>query len=241
MSLEIKQHTCEEPELALKGSKRQIQFIVNEMPDLLNKAISQTLGIPLALQWVSPLKADRYREYWDSAFLKSLKMSRFEPELCNFWPNGGPHWDALARAKSDAGAEGVVLVEAKSHIAEMYAGGSKAKSGSRALEKIDVAIARTKAWLNVDSSADWRGSHPYLLNGREYKGSLYQMANRLAHLYFFRKILGIDAWLVNVYFVNDPYKPTSIADWQAGIANSKRALKLANTPFCADALMKAAG
>jgi hypothetical protein len=43
---------------------------------------------------------------------------------------------------------------------------------------------------------------------------LFQYTNRLAHLYFFRMILGIPAFLVNVHFTNDPYWPTDLEEWQ---------------------------
>jgi hypothetical protein len=237
MSLEIKPCSYDETALAPKGSKRQIQLVVNNARELVDTVIGEALGGSLALEWVSPLKADRYREYWDSAFLKALGMSRYERELSVFWPNGGPHWDALAKVKTGSG--GVMLVEAKSHVDEMYAEGSRAKPESKPLAMIDAAIAQTKTWLNVDSAADWMGKHSYSLNGKPRRGSLYQTANRLAHLYFFREILGINAWLVNVYFIGDPYQPTLRTDWEVGIADAKRALRLGPVPFSADVFLHA--
>ena len=35
-------------------------------------------------------------------------------------------------------------------------------------------------------------------------GPLYQFPNRLAHLYFFREIVKVPAWLVNVCYLDDP-------------------------------------
>jgi hypothetical protein len=72
----------------------------------------------------------------------------------------------------------------------------------------------TKDWLGVPRSVDWTA------------GDLYQLANRYAHLYFFRQVLGIEAWLANIFFLNDPHSPTSIQEWQSAIRQAKQELGL---------------
>lgn len=71
---------------------------------------------------------------------------------------------------------------------------------------------------------------------RNWTGNLYQFANRLAHLYFFRKRANVQAWLVNVYFTDDPSSPhpTSRADWAAALSRVKEQLGLEHTSvrFC---------
>jgi hypothetical protein len=81
---------------AFAGSQRQIQYYVNEHRSVLNQAIRDAFKTSFSLRWVSPLSSDGYREYWDDAFLKALGLSQHCKELNDFWPSGGPHWDALA-------------------------------------------------------------------------------------------------------------------------------------------------
>jgi hypothetical protein len=96
----------------------------------------------------------------------------------------------------------VLLVEAKSSPGEVVGSGCQASPASRA--QIERALTGAKFWFQVEPSADWLGP-------------LYQSANRLAHLYFLRQIAQIPAWLINIYFVNDPRTPTSRADWERDI------------------------
>ena len=58
----------------------------------------------------------------------------------------------------------------------------------------------------------------------DWLGPLYQSANRIAHLYFLLERCGIPAWLVNVYFINDPYRPTALAEWEGAVKNVKTGL-----------------
>ncbi len=45
--------------------------------------------------------------------------------------------------------------------------------------------------------------------------SLYQSANRYAHLYWLREVAGVDAWLTHLLFVDDPtYGATSQELWE---------------------------
>lgn len=212
---------CDDTGRAFAGSQRQIQVYANDHPLVLNQAISDAFKTSFSLRWVSPLRSDGYREYWDSAFLKALGLPQHCTELSRFWPSGGAHWDALARV----GETGVLLVEAKSHVSEIYGNGCGAKAKS-SIEKINGAIAATKEWLQVSEKADW-------------KGPLYQSANRLAHLFFLKEILKLEAWMVNVYFTDDSHSPTSKADWQGGIADVKHLLGIGEVPHCADVFLPA--
>jgi hypothetical protein len=75
------------------------------------------------------------------------------------------------------------------------------------------SLDKTKQWLDVDSGSDWLGP-------------LYQSANRLAHLYWIREELGVPAWLVNLYFVDDPHSPTNASEWRAHVTQVTRELGL---------------
>lgn len=93
---------------------------------------------------------------------------------------------------------------------------------------IDAAIAVTKGWLRIGPQADW-------------KGPLYQSANRIAYLYFLREILQVEAWLVNAYFTDDHSisTPTSRAEWQGKLADVKKSLGVGVVPYCADVFLPA--
>ena len=201
--------TITDPAAANRGSRKWLQVLVNCRPGLLNDAISQRLPEPPGdIDWRSPLVDDHYAEYRDQSFLDRLAGSRhFRPpekpqqELSEFWPRFGPQWDALA--VTDKGQ--IVLVEAKAHIPEMVTAPTQAR-GETALRKIQESLGRVKGFVNSKSPADW-------------STSFYQYANRIAHLYWMRELNGHDAYLINLFIVNDREMngPESVAEWQAAI------------------------
>jgi len=203
---------------AQRGSRRQLQDYVNQQPELLNRAILDALPPRLRelganIRWASPLASENYEEYRDRDFLKAIALEEEASRLAGFWPAMGPCWDALGVISDPFGRvkPGAILVEAKSHIPEMYGSGCQAAGDSRS--RIERALAETKVWLGVETSADWLGS-------------LYQYANRLAHLHFLLNQVGTRAWLVNLYFLNDPIGPAGEAEWREAIAAAKRTLGL---------------
>ena len=203
---------------AYAGSQRQIQTYVNERTRALNAAVAQSLSRynlnENEIQWVSPLSVDNYSEYRDSEFLERVGYGHLAPTLRKFWPRNGPCWDALARIE-----DGCILIEAKSHLPEIYGGGCGASPASK--QKIQAALDATKAWLGVSQDIDW-------------VGHLYQSANRYANLNFLREIAGVRAFLVNVYFVGDPRTPTTRNEWHAAIESVKQELGLVHeVPYSA--------
>lgn len=203
--------------LAYAGSQRQIQMYINWRTSELSAAVSdalQTQGMnATSIQWVSPLEADNYSEHRDAEFLEKIGAGHLASKLKEFWPRGGPCWDALARVNGG----GCILVEAKSHVREVYGSGCGASDDSLAV--IVASLDRTKSWLGVRPDTNWLGP-------------LYQSANRLAHLYFLREIGKINAFLVNVYFVNDPHSPTTRQQWDEGIEIANSTLGIGSqTPF----------
>ena len=78
---------------------------------------------------------------------------------------------------------------------------------------IEIALQKTKRWLGVAEDVDWTGP-------------LYQSANRFAHLYFFRQVVDVQAWLVNAYFINDPHFPTTLENWHSALKQVKKELGL---------------
>lgn len=215
---------------AFAGSQLQMQIYVNRHGHELTCAVIDAIDIDadaLQVTWVSPLEQERFKEYKDAAFLHALQLSQLRSLLAQFWPPGGPRWDALGIISSLPKPQSVILVEAKSNPNEVFSLGCRASEQSRLL--IEQSLARTRAWLGVADA-----------HSVTWTGSLYQYANRLAHLYFFREIVHIDAWLVNLYFMNDPRTPTSLAEWQWFVADMKNMLGLpAHIPYAVDVFLPA--
>ena len=220
---------------AFAGSQRQIQTYVNELPEVLENAIVETLGssFPTSaqLRWVSPLKHEGYAEYRDGDFLRALGMQNSANELSAFWPNRGPCWDALGRIEKDGEFVGCLMVEAKSYVDEFYANDTGAKGES--LDKIRTALTRTAEWFKIPSDKSW-------ISFPDPKRCLYQCANRLAHLFLLRATLGIPSFLVNVLFIDDPHSPTSAEQWKEGLERIHSDLGISEFPaFYAEVLLPA--
>lgn len=184
-----------------KGSKKWVQKLVNERPEILNHSIAARLKLPdhERIRWLSPLKKDEYAEYSDHESLNLLGLSLKKRSLADFWPNNGPQWDVLG--KSDSGK--VFLVEAKSHIGELSSSiGAKDKDS---VQRIRQSLQETKSFLHSNAETDW-------------SLGFYQYANRLAHLYLLRQN-DVPAYLVLVYFLNDLEMagPTTIDEWKGAI------------------------
>jgi hypothetical protein len=200
------------------GSRLQLQEYVNAHTTRLSQEILATIdsGSKATVRWVSPLASENYCEYRDAEFMNRLGLASATDALLSFWPRGGPCWDALALIDSfDIHREPIpLLVEAKSHLSEIYGDGCKAEHPD-SVRKIQRALSATKTYWKVDESADWTGP-------------LYQYANRLAHLYFFLRRLSKPAWLINIYFTDDPIESTSIDQWKPEITKVKDAVGLSS-------------
>jgi len=215
---------------AYTGSQLQIQIYVNRRQAELDAAIARALpdtasGIPF--DWVSPVERAEFEEYRDLQFLEALELTSQAMDLAEFWPRRGPVWDALARVPlSSGGSTGVLLVEGKSYPAEMRSSGTNASDGS--LELIKASLQQTRQWLGAASTPSWTGD-------------LYQLANRLAHLHFFREVARVPAWLVCLNFVGDSHCPTTVEEWESGVQRAKQDLGIAGLeiPFYADVYLPA--
>ena len=202
---------------AYKGSQLQIQIYINRRTEEFSRAVVQAIpewrNKDVQVQWVSPLEQEGFKEYQDQSFLRILGLAQHQSTLRSFWPKGGPSWDALGLVEfTDRKEQGVLLVEAKSHVMEVYGSGCKAKEPAR--NQIRETLERTRQWCGAED-ADWMGP-------------LYQSANRLAHIYFFCELVGLRAWLIQVYFCDDPHVPTSATDWETALSGIKEELGLSN-------------
>ena len=186
-----------------KGSLKWIQRAVANRPDILQPT---EIG---AVRWVSPLSNDDFAEYRDGSFLSVLGLEHYASDLKSFWPRGGPQWDALGKTDT-----GVVLAEAKAHANELVSPPTEAKAVSRAL--IERSFGRVKRALGVEPERDWT---------RNY----YQLANRIAHLWFLRN-LGVDAHLILVDFLGDSAMngPSDPGEWGAAYDRAHALLGLPN-------------
>jgi hypothetical protein len=182
---------------AERGSQKWLQCAVNSVLPSLDKLLSDHLPGVGAITWLSPLATDEYAEYRDSAFLKVVGAEQLAPQLAEFWPTRGPQWDALAKCADNT----ILLIEAKSHIGELCTSPSGASEVP--LGKIEAALKETADYIGAKPRADWTRL-------------FYQLANRIAHLYFLRKH-GQKARLVLINFIGDTEVggPSSEAEWRA--------------------------
>lgn len=180
-----------------RGSLKWIQRSVAEKWQALEAPILAAAGAN-DLRWHSPLAADAYAEYRDEACLGLLGQLHLADALQNFWPARGPQWDALG--KTDTGA--VVLVEAKSRIAELFSPATAV--GEAARLKLDVVFEDLAIRLKASERRVPWTEH------------FYHFASRLAYLDFLRR-QGVEAWLVLVNFVGDTemHGPSSDEAWDA--------------------------
>lgn len=142
------------------GSQLQTQIYVNRRADELETKIRRAFDelAQAKLSWRSPLGSQRYREYWDRAFLEAVDQGTQWPALKRFWPAGGPHWDALAVVSRPGAASGVLLVEGKSHVDELLKGSAIGREVAPASRmQIERAMAWTQGSLAIcdRSAADW--------------------------------------------------------------------------------------
>jgi hypothetical protein len=197
-------------------SEHWLRVAVNDRTEAFNVQVKQTLGFreDESIEWLSPIASDEFAEYYDRSFLALLGVDDKGAPLDSFWPASGPRWDGLARTSSGK----VLLVEAKAHIAEAVDFGSKA--GDSSLKLIEASLTQAKGAYRARVDANW--AFPF-----------YQYANRLAHLYYLRRLLKVDAYLLFVCVTDAPDvpRPASAAEWRGAIAAIECALGLGAHPF----------
>ena len=186
-----------------RGSQHWLQIAINRHPDLVQRALQRSGAIerPLTVAWHSPHKGDGYKEYRDQPALTLAGLRYLSGRaLKDFWPARGPVWDAIGTASDGT----PIFVEAKAHIPEAASPGSRANQESMLL--IQQSLAEARRFYAPKASADWHGV-------------FYQYANRLAHHYFLRKLNGIQAVMVFMYFTNaaDMHGSTSELEWKGAI------------------------
>jgi hypothetical protein len=200
---------------ASHGSQKWLQVFVNDFPTQLAEAFGTSrpdmVGRPI--KWISPLRDDTYAEYRDGAFLRQLGLGEHTPALKDFWPARGPQWDGLGLGVQQT----YYIVEAKAHVNELAS--TCAATSPRSRQQIGQAFQQTQTWLDSTPQRDWQIDY-------------YQQANRLAHLYFLREIASVDAYLVNIYFVNDyTHIPTTYEAWHKALTAQRQQLGIGNQTY----------
>lgn len=195
-----------------RGSQKWLIRAVNDRPEVLFEHVSAVWPDIRRIDWRSPLAEDDWAEYRDAAFLDRIGLSAHANALGMFWPTRGPQWDGLAVFEG-ADGEGVLLVEAKAHLAEAESPGTQAQGAS--LERIEAALGAAAAAFGAPAGSVWHKKY-------------YQYANRLAHLHFLRS-RGADTRLLFVDFVGDAEMggPSTPDGWHAATREIETALGVA--------------
>ena len=188
---------------ASKGSRYCLQRYVEQRPQELGELIVRSSPLLAARQgtevsWLSPLAEQNYLEYRDD-FLgpKALNLPDYFRALKDFWPDNRPQWDGLALLRSTDGPA-VLLIEAKAYPGETRSSCSAKNPVS--IERIRTRLAELQSYMGV-APADW-------MTGA------YQLANRLAFLYFLHVLCEVPSFFVLINFVDDQsYKPTGYETW----------------------------
>ena len=178
---------------------------------------AESVAPPAHIRWLSPLKADGYREFGGMEYFAKTGDSEVVRKWRGFWPPSGrpPMWDGWAVA-DEGGEATILLVEAKANVPELATPPSGASPES--LRHIVRALGRTKAFIGVAESVPWHKTY-------------YQYANRLAALFFLTQDVLTRARLIFLYFTGDEFPdarvcPTSRAEWLPYIEEAHRALGL---------------
>jgi hypothetical protein len=193
-----------------KRSEHWLRCLVNRDASVLDRAIEKAFGWnDCEIEWCSPREDDQYAEYYDQSFLDRLNVVDLKMPLEEFWPRSGPRWDGLGLTSNGR----LILVEAKAHLDEVVDFRSKASPDS--LRRIEQRLDEAKAAFRANKDACWYTP-------------LYQMANRLAHLYYLAGINEKDAYLVFVDFANAPDvpKPVTCQEWQGATQLAHKCLGL---------------
>lgn len=188
-----------------KGSQFLLAEYVNNQSVWLNSQILKSsvqllneINDEVAIEWISPLKQDDYKEYRDN-FLNVLGISGEIPN--DIWPKRGPVWDGLAKAKDNSGEEIILLVEAKAHLSEM-----KSELRATSLDSVSV-IRKTFQKFRQRNGIDEKYAEVW-------ENCYYQLSNRLIYLDYLNHTLNIKTYLVLINFVDDnTHVKTSLQDY----------------------------
>lgn len=186
---------------AAKGSKYWMQKIVNN-----NIALNNITNNCLNFIWLSPLKANNYKElktpkiFFNGEYLRMKLMKCWNNQ--KFWPSNHPSWDAVGIKTKPDKTQTLYLFEAKGHINE-----TKSKCTAKdpdSIKTIKNSLEYTHDLINKNHNYD----------ENVWLDQYYQLGNRLATLEYLKE-KGIDVILVLLNIVDDAtHIRTSEDDWK---------------------------
>ncbi len=173
------------------GSKYHLLDFWDNRCKELDSLIKQQTCLTGDFQWKFPDVNKKAKEFKGIEFLTDEttkpKYYDIKEKWKNFWPQRGNthNWDGVIKINNR-----YVLVEAKAHIGEL-----KSKCGAtseKSLGEINNAFEKTIKKYGSSSTVE------------SWKNKYYQLANRLAFIYFMNEELkpDFDALLLNIYFIN---------------------------------------
>jgi hypothetical protein len=195
------------------GSEYHLRRYLAEAPATLSAAIAGAIGDGVDIcEWLAfGAGKTGERELRGMEFLDPTGRGAWR----DFWPKTGnpPNWDAVGRRPQ---SHEWILVEAKAREGELVAPCRAKEEGGRA--QIEQALRATRRHLGIAEDRDWMGNY-------------YQIANRLASLYFLNEVVKQPARLVFIHFTGDAFPdgsrcPKSQAEWEPLLATAKQVLGL---------------
>lgn len=173
------------------GSEFQLLRFLGHHRDELNELIHESTGMSGAIHW-KDFGYDDNRICGDRELkgiecfntIEKEKQKQIKKNWECFWPQSGSsmNWDAIFTIDDTW-----FFVEAKAREAEAFQKCSATSDKSKTT--IATAFDETKTWLGLQNDINW------------IKTDCYQLANRLAFIYFCSKN-GIKAKLLYVSFIN---------------------------------------
>ncbi len=196
------------------GSEFHLLRWMGRHRDLFTNKVSQSIGNENSIiEWVD-FDFASVQEIPDSE-LKGLEFlydenTKIETKWKGFWPtrSGIHNWDAVGWRIIEDSIKELILIEAKAHIKELESDcGAKDKDS---ILKIKEAFELVTNELGIKTTNDWFKKY-------------YQMANRIAALYFLNEKVNIPTKLVNIYFIGDKSIkssrkcPKTVNEWESKI------------------------
>jgi hypothetical protein len=199
------------------GSEWQMLRYLGRHRRALTAAVAASVGCA-HIDWLDfPFDAKNrfYDAEWKGLDFLPLEQAAVREHWHREWPQTGNvmNWDAVGWANGADGPE-LILVEAKSHLAEVNSECGAKEIGGR--PKIRRFLDQAKQHFGVPIDAAWLKPH-------------YQYCNRLAMLAYLRA-QGIPAHLVFLYFTGDCVPgakcPPAASGWQQTLTAMKSRLQL---------------
>jgi len=204
------------------GSQRELlQYLIDPAHRLrINRllladspSLKQFARVPAAIDWISPDPVSG-KELKDAAWSK-VGLRPPSPQAAGWWPASGPTWDAVAKVTGADGQTGAIFVEAKGRVPEIRSSGCQSRDPTN-LTLITHAFHDVQNGLGLPKTPTWLGP-------------TYQLANRLAWLWFARehdahRADSLPVWLLSIYFCGVSYRavkpvvgPASEQEWRPEI------------------------